>query len=126
MEKYQLPKEFAEKWIEALRSGEYKQGRDKLATINDANEICYCCLGVACKLQNIKDTELEQYGEIAELTKIDADEDFNNEYTDLLDIGIPYNLIGTQLPNELITLNDNEKKSFVEIADWIIENVELI
>jgi hypothetical protein len=34
------------KWVTALRSGEYKQGRQMLRS--DADE--YCCLGVACEL----------------------------------------------------------------------------
>jgi hypothetical protein len=33
-----------EKWIEALESGEYKQGKEKLQKARDL----YCCLGVAC------------------------------------------------------------------------------
>lgn len=35
------------RWIEALKSGEYKQGKDQLCT-GDA----YCCLGVATHLHN--------------------------------------------------------------------------
>lgn len=35
----------ARKWVEALRSGEFKQGRERLR-----NEGAYCCLGVACEL----------------------------------------------------------------------------
>lgn len=126
--KYQLPKEFAEKWIEALRNGQYKQGRDKLAIIDndDDDEICYCCLGVACKLKNVSDKELENNVEIAELSKLDPYEEFNDLYSDLLELGIPIQLINGNLPNELIRLNDNEKKSFIEIADWIEQNVEFI
>lgn len=33
-------------WLEALRSGEYEQGRSALANTNDE----YCCLGVLCQL----------------------------------------------------------------------------
>lgn len=38
--------ENAKKWIAALRSGEYKQGRQKLLTPEGG----FCCLGVACDL----------------------------------------------------------------------------
>lgn len=34
-----------EKWIQALRSGDYKQGRKQLSQFDS-----YCCLGVACDL----------------------------------------------------------------------------
>lgn len=36
-------------WIDALRSGKYKQGGDYLAQQQD-EEIAYCCLGVLCEL----------------------------------------------------------------------------
>lgn len=39
------PKEAVQEWIDALRSGEYKQSRNRL---QDANG--YCCMGVACEL----------------------------------------------------------------------------
>lgn len=42
-----------EKWINALRSGEYKQGREKLRSPNG-----YCCLGVLCDLYS-KEKEIE-------------------------------------------------------------------
>lgn len=36
-------------WVEALRSGRYKQGRQTLRQKKD-NVIRYCCLGVACNV----------------------------------------------------------------------------
>lgn len=36
-----MPKESLEKWIEALESGEYRQGKGSLCTMGS-----YCCLGV--------------------------------------------------------------------------------
>lgn len=36
----------AKKWVEAIRSGDYKQGRGQLAD----GEGKFCCLGVACDL----------------------------------------------------------------------------
>lgn len=37
------------KWIDALRGGEYRQGRSYLK-YQFGNEITYCCLGVVCDL----------------------------------------------------------------------------
>lgn len=37
-------------WIDALRSGEYKQGLNRLTTILPDGTQHDCCLGVACKL----------------------------------------------------------------------------
>jgi hypothetical protein len=39
-------KEIADRWVEALRSGNYPQGRWELHTDDDR----YCCLGVLCEL----------------------------------------------------------------------------
>lgn len=49
-----MKKEFAEKWADALESGEYKQGKGKLF---DGQS--YCCLGVACVLAGRKFEESE-------------------------------------------------------------------
>lgn len=39
-----------QKWIDALRSGDYKQGKGTLKSRNKEGEVCYCCLGVAQEL----------------------------------------------------------------------------
>jgi hypothetical protein len=41
-----MKKSVMKKWVAALRSGEYKQGRYKLRSANDK----FCCLGVLCNL----------------------------------------------------------------------------
>lgn len=38
--------EFAREWVQALRSGNYKQGKRFLHSVADE----YCCLGVVCEL----------------------------------------------------------------------------
>ena len=42
-----MRKEIAEKWAAALRSGEYEQGVNRLAT---ADRTKHCCLGVLCEV----------------------------------------------------------------------------
>lgn len=42
--------EVKRQWVEALRSGKYKQGRGRLAT----PEGYYCCLGVLCEISPVK------------------------------------------------------------------------
>jgi len=37
------------KWLEALRSGKYQQGKNKLRDSDDR----FCCLGVACEVLNV-------------------------------------------------------------------------
>lgn len=50
--------EIKAKWLEALRSGEYKQGRVRLRT----GESKFCCLGVLTDLY-IKETPAPKWGE---------------------------------------------------------------
>jgi hypothetical protein len=48
--------EIKKKWVEALRSGEYEQGRDDLRTEDGS----YCCLGVLCDLHSKESGQLWQ------------------------------------------------------------------
>jgi hypothetical protein len=42
------------RWVEALRSGDYRQGQDRLEVVSsdsdDAAQSSFCCLGVLCDL----------------------------------------------------------------------------
>ena len=107
---YRLPKAFAEKWIEALRSGEYSQGWRRLHKTNGG----FCCLGVACVIQGIPVDKL--------LYKSVINSDvIGYEY-------VPKELIGDIRENDLVTqltrLNDDGQHDFNQIASWIEENVE--
>ena len=42
-----------ERWLQALESGEYKQGKTYLCSIGDYGDKSYCCLGVACHLLGV-------------------------------------------------------------------------
>jgi hypothetical protein len=46
-----MKKDIAIKWIDALRSGKYKQGKSELHN-SDTNE--YCCLGVLNEICELK------------------------------------------------------------------------
>lgn len=112
-----LPKEFKEKWIAALRSGEYKQGTDILY---DANCDCFCCLGVAglvCGADKGMMHQATLFGTYEPISEggheIPAPD------------GLPENLIHRKyndLAHTLSSMNDGGK-SFSEIADWIEENL---
>lgn len=47
-----MKKEIAKKWIKALRSGKYTQGKNYLLHFNKKGEPKHCCLGVLCELYN--------------------------------------------------------------------------
>jgi hypothetical protein len=38
------------KWVEVLRSGKYRQGREALVARKPGKHVSYCCLGVLCNL----------------------------------------------------------------------------
>ncbi len=51
------------KWVAALRSGEFKQGREVLRSFSHAEGTQnYCCLGVLCELHRRETSEGGWYG----------------------------------------------------------------
>jgi len=47
-----MKKRVLTKWLKALRSGKYKQGRGALCQIDKKGAESFCCLGVLCDLYN--------------------------------------------------------------------------
>lgn len=47
-----MDKALKKKWVSALRSGKYKQGKDRLRQTNTHGETVFCCLGVLCEIQD--------------------------------------------------------------------------
>lgn len=141
-EKYRLPKKFVQEiWLPALRSGKYQQGIGALLEgdydyhefINDGLEDAaqesldecnsYCCLGVAaiaCGMRKhllLDESFVEDKAASEELLK------------EAKECGYPYELIMVGNDNGLLEtlskMNDEELKTFDEIADWIEQEVEL-
>ena len=59
-----MNKEIKEKWLKALRSGEYTQGQGFLKQMKD-NTPQYCCLGILCDIaakEGILEWEQEDFG----------------------------------------------------------------
>lgn len=42
--------EVARMWVDALRSGEFKQGAERLKSVDGSGQARHCCLGVLCEL----------------------------------------------------------------------------
>ena len=101
-----ITKELKDQWVAALRSGKYEQGRGLL--LKDDK---FCCIGVLCDIINPTDWV----------------------YSSTIGPGIysytrgihyaPVEILSLNIQTPLSIMNDEEGKSFNEIADWIEDNV---
>jgi hypothetical protein len=114
VKKYNLPREFAEKWVSALRSEKYNQAYSCIAVKINSKE-CYCVLGIAGIVSGLS------FDQMAGLNSLRLFTDYNN---------IPFEMkqpagIRGYIPNEVSRLND-EGCTFPEIADWIEANIQFV
>ena len=88
------------KWINALRSGEYRQGQEFLKSKDGT----YCCLGVLCKI-----------------TGNGSNRDMGASYPMVSYDGVPEDFMGLDgdMQNELAIMNDYGKHDFDSIAYYI-------
>ena len=114
-----MKKEYKDRWVEALRSGKYKQAKGTLR-----NKEGFCCLGVLCDI--VKD-ELGYYWSIEEEA---------SHYTIFNSVGVlPFEVMelvgmaysdgsiyveGDEQINHLPTYNDQAGEDFNQIADRIL------
>ena len=119
-----MKQEIAKIWVEALRSGEYTQGRERLKKITKG-VVTHCCLGVLCELYNQQnDQPLKQQ------TTNDVDDDcvcFDSCFINLPPIVQEWAGLGSRCGvyrfGILSDMND-EGVSCLEIADIIEQNIE--
>ena len=109
-----MRKEVAEKWVKALRSGEFLQGKTQLRSENH-----YCCLGVLCELYRQETGNGEwtekgfcSFGETLEGLPPMAVRD----WAGLCSLSGTLSLFGNP---SLVTMNDSLSKSFEQLADYI-------
>jgi hypothetical protein len=128
-----MDKDLEEKWVKALRSGDYKQGVGRLKQAKDINTPHYthCCLGVLAEVM-IETGKWKDYfdkmtwnywaDDIIELSIHHEGEVYN------LEKRLPDYLLYQEHQSQLVEMNDGEgesgkQSSFTEIADWIEENL---
>jgi hypothetical protein len=108
--------EYKEAWVDKLISGDYKQGRLQLRCADN-----YCCLGVLAEVMGYEwlpgpmDT-FRISGETWGSFECPVYGSFNKR------MGEKAGLTDEE-QNHLMTMNDDSRKSFVEIADWVKENL---
>lgn len=100
------------KWVEALRSGKYKQGKFALHRIDQKD---FCCLGVLCEVLEVPKRAQDKTGTIR----------MEYQFGDFwLSHSVPEDLLKSQVTDKLVDMNDSGSKSFTEIADWIEKNIQ--
>jgi hypothetical protein len=98
-------------WIKALRSGEYEQTQGKLCDAEGA----MCCLGVLIDVTQDGEWRLrdsDDGGFYAYDGKVGLLSDAVKE-----DVGL-----GAKTEARLVALNDDDGRSFADIADWVEVN----
>ncbi len=103
-----MDKKIKKKWLSMLRSGRYKQSNALLRT-GVGHEMKYCCLGVLCRAVGAKaseDTGFMFNGDDPQFGKLSV--------RLLKHVGIT-----PKQEDCLIDLNDTQRKSFKEIADYV-------
>lgn len=103
-----LTQDQLDKWLVALRSGEYKQITNYLKTPDG-----YCCIGVLCDLVNHDAWDDPNVAGSWSSWKSGAI---------TFEAGLPPAFLPDAVQCKLIHLNDADGKSFSEIADWIEQN----
>lgn len=116
--------EIKRRWVEALRSGRYRQGRQVLVEPDHILGDAFCCLGVLCEIA-VQDGVIVRGGQWYRDPKDPMDENC---------VALPMAVLKwSELPTEghcasevvlgkdiyLTTLNDDRKYDFNQIADVI-------
>jgi hypothetical protein len=89
------------KWVAALRSGGYRQTTGTMRRASSSG-VEYCCLGVLCAL---------------------AGDAIANEAERFRSYSFCGNAMSWEVSRHLQSMNDFQRASFAEIADWIEANV---
>ena len=105
-------------WLDALRSGDYRQGKHNLRNIDNS----YCCLGVLCDIQKVK-WKIDPYQDhyrtpnysSSFIISKDVPEDVLNVLGQKVDDDQPIQLV-------LAKIND-QAKDFEPTIRWIEENL---
>ena len=94
-----LAPELKAAWVKALRSGEYKQ-----CTMSYARGGAYCCLGVLAVITNGPNLRPLEFAQL-----------FIN--------GPLEKMVPAEVQSPLVSMNDDERRTFPEIADYIEANL---
>ena len=104
-----MDRELRDRWCANLRSGDFKQGRSKLSHGGR-----FCCIGVLARTIDPK-AKFGLGATIVNGVEVGDSGSFHPNFTK--EVGIKNQHL------ELMYMNDTDKKTFAEIADWIEVNL---
>jgi hypothetical protein len=105
-----------QRWVSALRSGKYEQGRGMLRHKNDNGLDCFCCLGVLCDIYDSSRWTLLPGGEFGYRNPKGDDVTLSGTYLE----GTLKTELGISEEVQVDLGNKNDSfYSFLEIADKI-------
>jgi hypothetical protein len=114
-----MDNELKQKWIAALRSGEYKQGHwPTVLNTHDGEKFEHCCLGVLAEVAGVDRDELLDHDHLDKIERQDLLGSWDSGNKDEPPYDREYDVTLTTAQRRLAAMNDNEK-SFREIADYI-------
>jgi hypothetical protein len=133
-----MKKTVMKKWVKALRSGKFKQTKNRLKRTNTQGKVSHCCLGVLCELYNdemiknkkekLKETiQSSAYHEKQVTHSFDGIDDIlPKKVMNWSGLGTDdggFDDPDTTKPSKLTEMND-EGKRFTTIANFIEKNWE--
>lgn len=122
------------KWVKALRSGDYRQGRNYLSVKNKTNDnFRHCCLGVLCEIApkslKLEPTIITAEDGTTNVLGYGKAKDYSVLPKEVIDwAGLPdFNPDVKESPNDkwgqnLSHFNDARKYNFNQIADLLEDN----
>ena len=116
--------DFQLKWLEALESGKYLQGKQKLKC-DIVGQYEYCCLGVGCDLLGLPEKTLECGTVIFEPETEYASNLAPRKLVNSLRLKDRTGSIDSK-ENSLVKMNDGLDLSFKDIAKFCRENPEKV
>ena len=101
-----LPKRFKDKWVKALRSKNYKQGKNYLYIQDKSGNFKYCCMGVLCEIsgKEYKNSDVQSPLKNKDFVPKDFRE-------------------CKEIQERLSKMNDSGRWSFNKISNWIEKNL---
>jgi hypothetical protein len=112
-----------QKWVEALRSGDYKQGKMQLHIVGKGKKKDqFCCLGVLCDIyqkQQTKNKKKKLFTHVSDGTNVNGDVVFYDNNDSFLPTEvIAWSGLGPEWQDKLSELND-DGYTFSDIAKYI-------